>query len=140
MSQGIFGQSLLIAVFAIFVPCAGPSLAAECGVSPCVADVDVAGGVPDGNFASDAAARETPAPGKTVSETTPRINDEGSAGAAIFSPFAGAQEPEKRPSALASLFLNDGRGTAVAFALAAALVVTLVGVAVFAFMHRRSKP
>ena len=140
MSQRIFVQSVLIVVFATFAACAGPALAAECAITPCVADADEAGGVPDGNFASDAAAREMPSPGKTATETTPRSKDEGFPGAAIFSPFAGAQEPEKRPSALATLFLNDGRATAVAFALAAALVVTLVGVAVFAFMHRRSKP
>jgi hypothetical protein len=140
MPQRTFVQTLLVAVFATIFACAAPAISAECAPAPCVADGDGAGGVPDGNFASDAAAREAPAPGEPVLEAARHSQDDSGAGSAIFSPFAGAREPEKRPFVLAFLFENDGRATAVSIALAAALAVTLVGIAAFAFVRRRSKP
>ena len=138
MLQRTLFQAVLFTVFMIGFACASLVNAGECVPAPCISDEGYAGGVPDGNFVSDAAAREVPATGEPVVETTRLGKEEDGTGSAIFSPFAGAKEPEKSPSALALLLANDGNVTAVAIALVLALILTLVGVAAFAYLRHRS--
>ncbi|WP_137920037.1 hypothetical protein [Hydrogenophaga sp. 2FB] len=131
-----FIQTVFVAACAMALLPANTAIAAECLPPACAADDSAAGGVPDGNFATDAVAAVAATPPVPAA---PKIKDDDGPGSAIFSPFASVQDRAKRPP-LAMLFANNTRATALAIALLIALLVTLAGVAVFSFFIRRDHP
>ncbi len=128
-----FLPAVLVAVLALwFMSAAG---AAECLPPACAVNESADGGVPDGVFDGNAAAvAASPADPPAAS-----IEAADEPGAAIFNPFADAQDRQKRPLPSFVSRLVDG-DHAEGLAIALILALALGGIAAFFFFLRRKQP
>jgi hypothetical protein len=109
---------------------APPAQALDCQPPACAAGESADGGVPDGHFESPAAAPTTVPAAAAV--TKAEAADEP--GAAIFNPFAGAQQ--ERQAVPLSLLARLLRGDYALLLVVAALLLA-AGFAVFGYLRQR---